>query len=1236
MKHLCLILVLLLGTITTNANQMGHFSKQVADENIPVHNIGNHFEQWFALPPSTTFEKVADKTDNMGIRHISYQQFYNGICVEGSLVLVHAKGNKVHSLNGVIMERQLQPKSTVAKLTKRKAVAKVRTHEDDNAELLLTPIHEGETVSYRIAYKVYSPEKMADIYIDAETGEVLKEISTVQHALSAQANALTMYSGTQTVNCTYDNNTYALTDTERGIVTYIGSNIPQNIINYYDPNVLSAIENFIDTTTLLTAEQRNDPKYMEYFKRTVAMESFYIPIFNQHLSIPTSTTVNFSGAQIATVSIEAINTTSWQGLFEVNPDLYITIEDVAGIERFNNKESRITRTPSASNPVTFTVNIPVWGDGYVLKIWDYDAVGGDDLIEVSKNINRNKGTHEVKGLATSTIVIADGVASPILDAHWGMEKTMDFFAETFGRNSFDDMGSIVYQIVDVPNHVIEGGNNAFASRNPGVYSYMVYGMGDGVTMRPLVELDVMAHEFSHQITYFNQTGGLKYENESGAMNEGFSDIFGMCVEYYATGTASWLIGHDIMIGATNMRSMKNPANSEDGKRPQPKAYMGTNWVPSTTQPDSKKNDNGGVHTNSGVLNFWFYLLSTGTTNYTNEFGYTFSVNGIGIEKAQLIAYMLNQYCLTPYATYEDAYWGSLICAEILYGYGSAEYQAVQNAWGCVGLGNGYQGTLYQLQPGTYMVFARRNDTSDYFKMAAELTTGSTKRYKAVGIGDNYIGLETTAKQDSAFIWEVEKSGDTFLLKNKNLYSTWNSGNSAALAATGKPLTITPNTDGSYSVAFEDGTNTRYLSLNKTVGNDYFAYYAGTGQMVNLRFEPYHYTEVPEITVKAKMPADWGNTISAWVWNTGEDGAWVNLTKNGDWYEYTTHSYELNIVYVNGTDWNGDNNQTVDITTTGSACYQIEGNTTGKRTYTAIDCIERQTPALTFEQQTISIEVGEQQTLTATTNSDAEITYASSNTNVAIVDKDGNVTGIAAGNAQIIASVQQTNRYNAATATCNVSVTATQVCKTPNYSETFADTQGDFTIQEVFKADGLSYIWKLDESSYKNGMVAKAMYSGTRYESEGWLISPCIELPENATTNLTFDHTAKFFENAENELTLWISTNYKTGLPSTATWSKLNIPTYPSGANWSFVNSGEIDLSTFAGESITFAFKFCSTSTIAPQWEIKNVSVTTTTAPTTFDNVALPSHNTEKVLIDGILHIILPDGKVFNPQGIRIK
>ena len=103
-------------------------------------------------------------------------------------------------------------------------------------------------------------------------------------------------------------------------------------------------------------------------------------------------------------------------------------------------------------------------------------------------------------MATSTIVIADGVASPILDAHWGMGKTMDFFAETFGRNSFDDMGSIVYQIVDVPNHVIEGGNNAFASRNPGVFSYMVYGMGDGVTMRPLVELDVMAHEFSHQVT----------------------------------------------------------------------------------------------------------------------------------------------------------------------------------------------------------------------------------------------------------------------------------------------------------------------------------------------------------------------------------------------------------------------------------------------------------------------------------------------------------------------------------------------------------------------------------------------------------------------------------------------------------------------------------------------------------------------------------------------------------------
>lgn len=1232
MKKLYFIVLMLCSSLLVFASNIGHFSRDVSRDNISIDNVADHFDQWFVLSPSSSFLIVGDNTDKMGVRHISYQQYYQGIEIEGCLVLVHARNNKVQHVNGVVMEDMIKPENVVAKVSRRRAVAKVRNDNSSEAQFMLTPIFLDDSVVYRTSYKVYSPEEMADVYVDAESGEILKKISKRYDAQSVQGTAKTVYSGNQSMTCYYDT-IYKLMDDDRGIVTYLGSKAPEYFVSYNTPDDwLTDVDRYIDTTSVLSAEQRADSRYMEYFRRNMVMLTYYMPLFNYYLSIPTSTSSSFSGYRLTSVKIKSINTTSWKGLLETNPDLFITVEDAAGIERYNNKANRVTRTPTSSNPVTFTLSVPIYGEGYRIKIWDYDAVG-NDLI-ASLILDRETGTWNYSGNTTTTIVVDSNTGDPALDAHWGMGKTLDYFSQTFGRNSFDDRGSIVFQLVDVPNHVIEDGNNAFATTAQGQFSYMVYGMGDGVSWKPVVELDVMAHEFSHQVTEFNQNGGLKYENESGAMNEGFSDIFGMCVEYYVTGNASWLIGHDVLIGKSNLRSMKNPAQSKDGANPQPKAYHDSNWVATVSNP-TKTNDYGGVHTNSGVLNYWFYLLSAGNGNYTNEFNYTFNVLGIGIEKAQWIAYMLNQYYLTPYATYQDAAVGSLMIAELLYGYGSLEYQAVYNAWGVVGIGSGYPGTTYDLEPGKYMVFARRDASSNYFKMSSELTSGSTKRYKGVDIESALIGSETTIPQDPAFIWEVEKSGNTYLLKNQNQYSTWNSGNSAAMGATGKQLTITPQSDGTYTVTFADGSNTRYLSLNNTAGNDYFAYYSGNGQMENLRFEPYRYTEVPEVTIKAKKPSNWGSTISAWAWNTGEEGKWVSLEQEGNWYKYTTNSNELNIVFVNGTTWTNDNNQTVDITSSESLCVQIGSNTSGKRTYTAIDCVERVEPTLTMESSAVSIEIGESVTRQAYTNSDATIVYSSTNSTVASVDNSGKVTGKSAGTATIKASVSQTDHYLAKSVSYVVTVTAAQACKITPYSETFASSQGDFTIQEVSKASGLSYIWKLDASSYHNGMIAKAMYNSTYYASEGWLISPCIEIPEGTATTLKFDHTAKFFSSADTEMTLWISTNYKSGLPSTAAWDKLNIPMYPSGSNWNFVSSGNIDLSAYAGSSVSIAFKYISTSTAAAQWEVKNFSVTSTPNPTGLNDVDQSQESAQKVLRDGHV-LIIRNGKTYTVQGQEVK
>ena len=95
-------------------------------------------------------------------------------------------------------------------------------------------------------------------------------------------------------------------------------------------------------------------------------------------------------------------------------------------------------------------------------------------------------------------------------------------------------------------------------------------------------------------------------------------------------------------------------------------------------------------------------------------------------------------------------------------------------------------------------------------------------------------------------------------------------------------------------------------------------------------------ETKDITVKAKVPAAWTDQITAWVWPTGGEGQEVIPTQEGEWYVYTQNCAELNIIFKNGAGWNGDANQTVDITVTESICIEITAGE-GKATYTVVDC-----------------------------------------------------------------------------------------------------------------------------------------------------------------------------------------------------------------------------------------------------------------------------------------------------------
>ncbi|WP_064093520.1 M4 family metallopeptidase [Rossellomorea aquimaris] len=248
--------------------------------------------------------------------------------------------------------------------------------------------------------------------------------------------------------------------------------------------------------------------------------------------------------------------------------------------------------------------------------------------------------------------------APAVDAHYFAGVTYDYYKNNFNRNSYDNQGAALKSSV----HYSSGYNNAFWNG-----SQMVYGDGDGSTFAPLSGgIDVVAHELTHAVTDF--TSDLVYQNESGALNEAISDIFGTLVEYEAGINPDFEIGEDIYTPGTSgdaLRSMSNPAKFGDPDH-YSKRYTGTG-------------DNGGVHTNSGIINKQAYLLSEGGSH----FGVT--VPGIGRKKLGDIYYRMNTVYLTASSTFSQARAAAVQSATDLYGSNSTEVNAVKLSFDAVGI-----------------------------------------------------------------------------------------------------------------------------------------------------------------------------------------------------------------------------------------------------------------------------------------------------------------------------------------------------------------------------------------------------------------------------------------------------------------------------------------------------------------------------------------------------------------------
>lgn len=243
--------------------------------------------------------------------------------------------------------------------------------------------------------------------------------------------------------------------------------------------------------------------------------------------------------------------------------------------------------------------------------------------------------------------------------------THDFFLTIYARNSIDDQGLPLIATV----HYERDYANAFWNGEQ-----MVFGDGDGeVFNRFTISLDVIGHELTHGVT--ETSANLEYQDQSGALNESVSDVFGVLIKQYANDQtaeqADWIVGAGLFVEGINgvgLRSLKAPGTAYDdpalGKDPQPATMAG--YV-------ATDDDNGGVHINSGIPNHAFYLAAT-------------AIGGAAWEKAGRIWYRaLTGGQLAANADFAAfaALTGQI--AEADYGADSVEANAVRQAWRDVGV-----------------------------------------------------------------------------------------------------------------------------------------------------------------------------------------------------------------------------------------------------------------------------------------------------------------------------------------------------------------------------------------------------------------------------------------------------------------------------------------------------------------------------------------------------------------------
>jgi bacillolysin len=341
-----------------------------------------------------------------------------------------------------------------------------------------------------------------------------------------------------------------------------------------------------------------------------------------------------------------------------------------------------------------------------------------------------------------------------VSAHYNSGQAYTYYKNTFNRNSINGKGGTVISMVNVSEDNGAGMDNAYWNGEA-----MFYGNG-GKYFTPLAKaLDVAGHEISHGVV--QNTANLEYQGEAGAMNESFADIFGSMID-----RNNWTMGEGVVVkqyfptGA--LRDLSNPHNG---------GVKGDNgWQPANmSEKYNGSVDNGGVHINSGITNYAYYLFATHAA--------------VGKDKAEQVFYRSLTTYLVARSNFKDLRASvEKSCAD-LYPNNTAVLAAAQNAFAQVGIGGGGDpgGVTYQqdlpVNPGDELLLYSALDSSKIYLMqnGVSYKISDTKHISKPSVSDKGDEIVFVAQDSMIHYIKIQWQGQTANRDPEYTFTKWGKG-----------------------------------------------------------------------------------------------------------------------------------------------------------------------------------------------------------------------------------------------------------------------------------------------------------------------------------------------------------------------------------------------------------------------------------------------------------------------------